>query len=364
MLFFLAEMTAFLPILPLYITGRWGATAPVGWIVGSFAVGVLLARPLVGWALDRWGRKPLLWLGLVVALAVQPLYAAVPDWGSLMAVRFLHGLSLACFATASHTLVADLSPPQERVAALGYLGMTNTLGFGLGPALASIWYRQGGFDLAVHGLTFFLLLAALFVLWVPWIGIPSATAQERQGGGWRYLGLYPVREATFFVFIISATHGAVTTFLPLWLPRSDLFYLIYALGAVLVRFSLGRWGQGIPAYRGAAVALISSGIGVMGLAAWPEAVILWAFLYGVGFGLLFPVMSALVSLSTPAPQRGRVYGLFLTGVDLGVAVGSTGLEAALAWLPLGTLFYATGGLAIGQGLFAFRRLQTPMPVLH
>ncbi|MEN9240088.1 MAG: MFS transporter, partial [Thermostichales cyanobacterium SZTDM-1c_bins_54] len=356
MLLFLADMAAFLPILPLYITERWGSQVPVGWVVGAFAVGVLVARPGVGWALDCWGRKPLLWLGLGLALLAHPLYIWAPTWGILSGVRLLHGVGLACFATAAHTLVADLAPPQERVAALGYLAMVNTIGFGLGPTLASWWFRSGGFPLAVQGLTGLLLLILLGVLVVP---DPAQRHQATQGGsGWAHLLRYPVREATFFVFVISALHGLVTTFLPLWIPRADGFYGLYALAAVVVRFALGRWGESLPAYRGGAIALVSSGVGVMGLALWPDGLILWALLHGIGFGLLFPVMSALVALATPSRERGRVYGVFLTGVDLGVAVGSSGLSVILTWLPLGTLFLASGSVAISQGFLAFQRLRT------
>ncbi len=363
MLLFLGNMTAFLPILPLYLTQRWGSQVPVGWVVGAFALGVLVSRPLVGWALDRWGRKPLLWLGLGLALICHPLYSWAPEWGILTWVRLLHGIGLACFATASHTLVADLSPPTERVSALGYLAMANTLGFGLGPTLASRWFAQGGFPLAVQGLGVLLGLATFCVLFVPGVMVPRFMPGKQTppgsltGRSWQYLLRYPVREATFFVFVISALHGVVTTYVPLWIPKADPFYGVYALGAVLVRFSLGQWGERLPAYLGGAIALISSGVGVMGLALWPDGLVLWAFLYGVGFGMLFPVMSALVSLATPSAERGRVFGLFLTGVDLGVAVGSTGLEVALTWLPLGTLFLACGGVAASQGWVAFRRLR-------
>lgn len=137
---FFAQATAFFPILPVYLTARWGATAPVGLVVGAMAAGVLMLRPLIGIALDRWGRKPLLVLGLVTALWIQPLYLLAPSPEWLLPVRILHGLSQAGVATGSQTFLADLVPPERRAAMMGYLAMANTLGFAFGP-----WLGNGRF---------------------------------------------------------------------------------------------------------------------------------------------------------------------------------------------------------------------------
>lgn len=51
------------------------------------ATGLLFFRPLIGILLDRWGRKPVLWMGLIVMFAILPLYwwSPTPEW--LMGVR-------------------------------------------------------------------------------------------------------------------------------------------------------------------------------------------------------------------------------------------------------------------------------------
>ena len=55
-----------------------------------------------------------------------------------------HGISIAAFTTGFSALVADLSPPKQRGELIGYMGLVNPVGLGIGPAI-------GGFVQAEYG---------------------------------------------------------------------------------------------------------------------------------------------------------------------------------------------------------------------
>jgi MFS family permease len=363
MLVYFTQVTVLFPVLPLYLTQRW-QNAPVGFVVGAMAIGLLCFRPLIGWLIDRWGRKPVLWMGLILMLVILPLYVWSPQPAWLMGVRVLHGISQAAFATASQTMLVDLVPLQQRTTMLGYLAMSNTIGFSLGPLLGSLVFAQGGFTaigLLLAGLT---LLGIVFSLPLPWFkAAPSTQSIQKQAANsfpWKIILRFPVRDATLLFFTSSFLHGAVVTFLPLFVPNSAQFYSLNALVAVLVRFGLGRWGDRVSQRWVVSLGILCSATALVGLAVAPHLLVLWSIVYGLGFGSLFPVLSAIVSLAAPVAARGRVYSVFLSGFDSGMTLGGAGVQPWMPMLPLSRLFLMLGGVGCGVSLVALRQFAQPI----
>jgi len=360
MLVFFTQVTALFPVLPLYLTQRW-SDPPVGLVVSALAAGLLCFRPGIGWLLDRWGRKAVLWVGLGIMVGILPFYLWSPSPAWLMGVRVAHGVSQAAFATASQTMLVDLVTRDRRTAMLGYLAMSNTIGFSLGPMLGSLMFARAGFMgvvLLMGGLT---LVGFALSLPLPWLWAkPSAQSpQAVQTFPWEVILRFPVRDATLVFFMNSFLHGGVVTFLPLYLSNSALFFSLNALVAVGVRFALGRWGHRVSQRWTVTVAIFSSGTALMGLAIAPQFLPLWSILYGLGFGAMFPVLSAIVSLAAPAAVRGRVYSVFLAGFDGGMTLGGAGVEPLVQVLPLSGLFLLLGGTGWMVSGFALRQFAKP-----
>jgi MFS family permease len=369
MLLFFTQVTAFFPVLPLYLTHRWGQTAPVGLVVGAMAAGLLLFRPWIGVLIDRWGRKPILWLGLVMMLGILPLYGWSPSPQWLMGVRVLHGISQAALATASQTMLADLVPVDRRTAMMGYLAMSNTIGFSLGPLLGAYVYATNGFTALLFTLMGLTILGLIISLPLPWLFRCSQKASSHSSQNslrqsiqfpWKYILTFPIRDATFIFFIGSFLHGSVVTFLPLFIDNAAIFYSLNALIAVLVRFGLGRWG-GVVSHRWIiSMAILCSGSALIGLSRLPQQLVWWSILYGLGFGALFPVLSAIVSLSAPTKVRGRVYSFFLAGFDGGMTLGGAGVQPLAQGLSLSGLFTLLGGIGCSISLVAFHQFAKPV----
>ena len=369
MLVYFTQVTVLFPVLPLYVTQRW-QDAGAGFVVGAMAAGLLLFRPLIGWLIDHWGRKPVLWLGLGLLVVILPLYAWSPNPAWLMGARVLHGISQAAFATASQTLLVDVVPTYRRTALLGYLAMSNTIGFSLGPLLGAIAFSRAGFVPVIQVMAGLTLLGFLLTLPLPWN--TEASAAPKPAGPldapptakptfpWSVILQFPVRDATLLFFTGSFLHGAVVTFLPLFLPNAAVFYSLNALVAVLVRFALGRWGSRVSPRWVVSLGLLCSGVGLIGLAIAPTFLILWSMVYGLGFGSLFPVLSSIVSFAAPLAVRGRVYSVFLAGFDGGMTLGGAGVQPLLQLFPLSVLFLVLGGVGCGISGLAFRQFSRPI----
>ncbi len=94
----------------------------------------------------------------------------------------------------------------------------------------------------------------------------------------------------------------------------------------------------------------------------PHLLIGWSIVYGLGFGSLFPVLSAIVSLAAPISVRGRVYSIFLAGFDSGMTLGGAGVQLLVQVLPLSTVFLLLGSIGCGTFLIALRQFAQPVVV--
>ena len=71
-LFFWISITVLLPTLPTYVEYLGGTKPEIGLIMGSFAVGSLFSRTLLGYLADTKSRKLVLYIGVIIA-ALSPL---------------------------------------------------------------------------------------------------------------------------------------------------------------------------------------------------------------------------------------------------------------------------------------------------
>ena len=121
-----ASFTSFnllLITLPLYIIAIGGSESDVGLMMGVFALTAVVARPFVGAALDRFGRKSVLVVALGRMMVASFSYIAAFSVLVLLFVRALHGVSFAGAATSAAAYVGDIVPSRRRAEGVGYYGI-------------------------------------------------------------------------------------------------------------------------------------------------------------------------------------------------------------------------------------------------
>ncbi|WP_228016411.1 MFS transporter [Leptolyngbya ectocarpi] len=344
---FWAGLAGLLPVLPLYIE-QFGANGQqIGWVMASFAIGLLTMRPVMARMTDERGRKPVLFIGLI-AIAVAPLlYWLVPFFPEMtgqisvgnrlwqidsrivlmMIFRAFHGLSIASFVTAYSALVADLAPPGQRGELIGYMSLVNPIGMAIGPALGG--YLQAGAGFA-QVFVLMSLLGTVGLVCAVTISEPrrEMVTARRKAAFWSLMWMPAVRVPALMLLLVGLAFGGLVTFVPLYARESNLalnigfIYTMSALFSFGIRLLAGRasdrYGRG--PFISLGLVFYSVSMMALWLAQSEAAVLVAAALQGMGGGMLIPMVAALMADRSTPTERGLMFGLCLTGFDVGIAL--------------------------------------------
>ncbi len=376
---FWAGLAGLLPALPLYIE-QFGATGQqIGLVMASFAIGLLTMRPLMARMTDERGRKPVLLIGLI-AIAVAPLLywlvSVLPEvtwqvalgnhvWqldsaiALMMLFRAFHGLSIASFVTAYSALVVDFAPPNQRGELIGYMSLVNPIGMAIGPALGGYLQAQAGFAQVFVLMT---ILGAFGLMCAVTVAEPvrEASPSRRQTAFWTLILMPAIRVPALILLLVGLAFGGLVTFVPLYARESNLalniglIYTVSAIASFVIRLLAGkasdRYGRGPFITLG--LVCYSVSMIFLWLAQSKGVVLLAAALQGMGGGMLIPMVAALMAdRSTPA-DRGLMFGLCLTGFDMGIALAGP-VMGQIADLTSYRDIFGVAGLMTILGLVVF-----------
>lgn len=152
-------LEAFLPIYAVTVAGLNEFQSGLLW--GIQVIVTILSKPVMGRTSDRYGRKPLISIGMVLC-AVS--FGAIPLFQSfytLMVCAIIFGLGESFVTSSSAALVADICKEKHFGTAMGTFGTIFDIGHATGPILA-------GFLLASHSYIFsFWVMSALLLIATP-----------------------------------------------------------------------------------------------------------------------------------------------------------------------------------------------------
>ncbi|MGI8610194.1 MAG: MFS transporter [Candidatus Dormibacteria bacterium] len=153
---------AVVPVLPLYLRDRGVGFGTVGLIVGAqFVVSFVLQYPM-GKLADRFGRRRFLIAGALIFAIANGAFVVQLGVPAMFLLRGAQGLGVALFLPAASALVADLSGPDRRGRAYGWLQAARIGGLTAGPAIGGLVAVTG--RVRVFELTALLELSAAVVL--------------------------------------------------------------------------------------------------------------------------------------------------------------------------------------------------------
>ncbi|MCM3741313.1 multidrug efflux MFS transporter NorA [Oceanobacillus luteolus] len=145
-----------IPVLPTIMNELDISGTVIGYLTAAFALAQLVFSPIAGKAVDKYGRKRMIVIGLFIFSSSEFLFGLGKTIEVLFASRILGGISGAFIMPAVTAFIADITTLQTRPKALGYMSATISTGFIIGPGiggfLAEVGTRVPFFSAAACGL--------------------------------------------------------------------------------------------------------------------------------------------------------------------------------------------------------------------
>mgnify|MGYP006415868759 CR=1 FL=1 len=323
-LFFTNE-ALFLPTLPLYLSGAGYSNTMIGIVLGAFALGVLLARPLSGFITDEKGRKISLVAGVIIFAAAPLLYLVSTDFLYLIIIRFFHGLGLCFYTTAFPAYITDVSDENNRGEILGHMATSTTLAFTLGPLVGMTVFSSYGFKSLIFLCTITGLLNLIVILKIS--EIHKKTDKRLKIPYKKIVFKRSVLVSSFIQLISAIIFGGIITFLPLLLKNIEgvnvgVFFMVESIVIIACRFIAAqmadKYGRG-PVFVYSFLIIIC-GVYLISKIDTIHILIATAALFGVGSSLCLPALSAYIADRSDPSARGTVFSFFYGAFDAGVVV--------------------------------------------
>jgi MFS transporter, DHA1 family, tetracycline resistance protein len=356
-----------LPLLPTYAATFGVSPAAIGLLVTSFSLLQLVAVPVWGSISDRFGRRPVLIVGLVGSTASYLMFAFTHTYWVLLASRIVAGAMGATVGVAQ-AYIADVTTPERRAHAMGMLGAAFAMGFILGPAIGGILsshsYASAG--LVAGGLCALNAVAAL--AWLP------ETPQHRAAASPERVRLAPLIAPFAASLLVTAAFAVLHVTLPLFgrdvlhdttRRMGMLFAFMGVVSAIVQGGVVGRLAPKVGERR---LAVAGALLLAVGLALAPQtsgtALLVALGVLSAGSALATPSIYAVVSRGATAGQQGAALGITQTASTLGRIVGPTVAGFLIGARGVSSPFWAGAALAM-LGLVAalfLPRLQRAEPV--
>ncbi|WP_338117274.1 MFS transporter [Paenibacillus terrae] len=145
------------PVMPSFKDMLDLSGSTMGYLVAVYALSQLIISPFSGRWVDRFGRKRMIVIGLLVFSLSELIFGLGTHVSILYLSRVLGGISAAFIMPAVTAYVADITTTEDRPKAMGYVSAAISTGFIIGPGV-------GGFiaDYGIRMPFFFAAAMALF----------------------------------------------------------------------------------------------------------------------------------------------------------------------------------------------------------
>ncbi|MEH7177831.1 multidrug efflux MFS transporter NorA [Neobacillus vireti] len=132
-----------IPVLPTLMNELGITGTTIGYLTAAFAIAQLIVSPFAGKAVDQFGRKIMIVIGLFIFGISEFLFGIGKEIEMLFFSRILGGISAAFIMPAVTAYIADITTLDTRPKALGYMSAAISTGFIIGPGIGGFLAEFG-----------------------------------------------------------------------------------------------------------------------------------------------------------------------------------------------------------------------------
>lgn len=324
-----------IPVRVLYAQSHGASLAIIGAMASAFLISNFVFQYPSGWLADRWGRKQVMVLGLLIQAVLSLLYLVIPDPISFVILRFVEGMAAAAILPSARAMIIDIVPAEKQGEAFGIFSAFFNAGFLLGPGLGGLLATTGYASAFIGAALFRVVAIVLVIFMIPTVRKETSSTRSegaRPGISYRALFTIPLVGAYILAFGDYLYLGFDLTLLPLWMHDQlgasvaiiGIAYMAWAIPNIIFSAIGGRVADRarrslIIAVFGLAQVPIYFLYGVATMAIF--VVVLFA-IHGLFYAFIQPAVDAHVATSSRSDMRARVQGMYSTFGLVGAFFGA------------------------------------------
>jgi len=338
------------PFMPIYIRNLGSTMTELGIVFAiQKALGALLQIPS-GLLADKYGRKRIHALGVLLDVFPPLIYLFAKKWTDLISGFMIAGIASGMYMSLRWTIVADDSTTKKRAGAYSWVYLATMIGGPIGSTIggfiAEILEIKSIFIIA------FILLATSFPLAL--IIKETKTIEARKQEECNILVTNKSAGFLSLATVFSLMNIAQGIGFGILQPTTSIFIIerfnvslavvgiVFAIGmsasSIVVQLPAGKIGD---KYNRKKIMIITTFIAGLSFTAYTIAqnILQFTILMFIGYGayrFAWPVSQALIMDLTPIERRGVMNGLIGTSFWIGFSTGS--LISGFIWQNLGILF--------------------------
>ena len=350
---------ALISALPVYLVNELHAgKSQVGVVLAAYTIASVMIRPFSGFALDKFGRRTVFLLALVLYTGLFAGYLIAITITALIFLRFAQGLTWGVTTISGSTIAVDIIPSVQRGEGIGYFALSTTMGMSVGPIVGAFIIHHGGYsELFLSAL--FISLASLIMAYL--IRLPKKLTTKRDIE-FSVENLFHKKSVlpSINLMIIMTTYGGLLSFIALFgreigIENTSLFFLIFAAGIATSRLTSGKTfdRKGPLGILTLCLILMILGFPLLALVRNALGFYFSALIIGFGIGVVFPTFQTIVNNLANNGNRGAANSTLYTALDLGMGLGMMGSGLIAQYISISALFLISTVVCI-VGLAFFR----------
>lgn len=342
----------------------------VSLITSSNSVARLVSAPITGWAMDKWGRRPVLIVGVALRGITALWEFFTESYLEFLILEFIGGIGVAIWATGANILIGDVSDKQNRGMVVATRSFSIKLGTIGGPAIGAVLAVFFGLR-SIFIFNFITKIIMLIILL--WMMRETRPEPKREADGKlsRRTRLDPalflnkpfMTVAFATIAISSMQQGVFQALFPVFsqdfvgLPASDIGFMMTLAGVTSLLISFpngwlvdqhGRKASMVPGLMvlGIASYLLGASTGYWG-------VVLMVLVYGIGEGMAAGSSQTYAIDLAPEENRGAFIGVWSFLQNLGSIIAPISIGVMADNFGFGITFTVVGIIMVLSGLLTW-----------
>jgi MFS family permease len=341
------------PIIPNYARDLGASGLYIGLIYSGFSISRAILQTPVGRLSDRFSKKKIIIIGLLLYAIVSIIYTYVSSPETLILVRVLHGVGSSMMMPVAMAYGINLIPSGQEGKYMGYMNTALFAGFGTGPFIGGYIYENYSTRMVFNSMSILIIISLILTMFF----VPD----EKTLGTNTSTSIVSIKEilsnrtlTSILIYrgVNALGRGTIMSFLPLFAVQilgvsGTYIGLVLSVGIFLNAFLQTPMGILADRYN-RRLMLISGGItasiGYLYMVQTSNIIEIYIarIIVSIGGALSLPAVTAIIAEEGKKLGSGSTVGVFNTAMSIGQIIGPVLSGVLLDIYGIGAVFYFSG----------------------